>query len=264
MRAYTVKEPAVVADHYGTAGEVLQAFLQCTQGVDVDIVRGLVEQQHVRLALEREREMQAVTLTAGQHAALLLLVGTGEVKPAQVRACVDLTTAYADELRAVGDGLIHCFVRVDVRVHLIDVAHLDCLAYGKRAFVGLLHAHDHAEQGCLACAVGSDNTYNAVRRQHEVQILHQQFVTKRLAYALCIDNLVAQTRTVGNEYLKFLLALFLLLVQHAVVGAQTSFGFCLSCFGCHTHPLQFALQGLAAFAGLLLLHRHARGLLLEP
>ena len=253
-----------MADHYGTAGEVLQALLQCTQGVNINIVRRLIEQQHVRLALEREGKMQAVALTAGQHAALLLLVGTGEVKPAQVRACVDLPTAYADELRAVGDGLIHGFVRVDVRVHLIDVAHLDCLAYGERAFVGFLHSHDHAEQSCLACAVGTDYTYNAVRRQHEVQILHQQFVAKRLAYALRIDNFVAQTRTVGDKYLQFLLALFLLLVQHAVVGAQTCLGLSLSGFGCHTHPLQFALQGLAAFAGLLLLHRHACCFLLEP
>ena len=35
-------------------------------------------------------------------------------------------------------------------------------------------------------------------------------------------------------------------------------------FGSHTYPLQLALEGLAAFALLLLLHRQAGGLLLQP
>jgi hypothetical protein len=49
MRTDTVEEPTVVADHYGTTCEVLQTFLQCTEGVHVNIVGWLVQQQYVGL-----------------------------------------------------------------------------------------------------------------------------------------------------------------------------------------------------------------------
>ena len=42
--ADAVEEPTVVADDDGTAGEVLQTFLQGPHGVDVDIVGGFVEE----------------------------------------------------------------------------------------------------------------------------------------------------------------------------------------------------------------------------
>jgi hypothetical protein len=40
----TVKEPAVMADHDGAAGEVFQGFLQGAQGVDVQVVGGFIQQ----------------------------------------------------------------------------------------------------------------------------------------------------------------------------------------------------------------------------
>src|ERR1700704_2964484 len=43
-----VEEPAVMADDDGAAGEILQRLLERPQGVDVEIVGRLVEQQQVR------------------------------------------------------------------------------------------------------------------------------------------------------------------------------------------------------------------------
>ena len=105
MRADAVEEPAVVRDNHGTAGEVLEAFLQRAQRVHIDVVRGLVEQQHVGFALEREGQMKSVALTAGEHAAFLLLVSTGEIESAQIGAGVHFPTPDTDELRTAGDGL---------------------------------------------------------------------------------------------------------------------------------------------------------------
>ena len=42
-----VEEPAIVADDHGAAGEGLEAVLEGPQRVDVEVVGGLVEQQHV-------------------------------------------------------------------------------------------------------------------------------------------------------------------------------------------------------------------------
>ena len=46
-----IQEPPVVADHDGAAGEAQQGLLESSERVDVEVVRGLVEQQQVAAAL---------------------------------------------------------------------------------------------------------------------------------------------------------------------------------------------------------------------
>ena len=50
MGAEAIQEEAVVADHHGAAGKVLDGVLQRAEGFDVQIVGRLVEQQHVAAA----------------------------------------------------------------------------------------------------------------------------------------------------------------------------------------------------------------------
>jgi hypothetical protein len=69
-----VEEPPVVGDHHRAAGELEQGVLERAQRLDVEVVGGLVEQQQVAALLQGEREVEAVALTAGEHARLLLLV----------------------------------------------------------------------------------------------------------------------------------------------------------------------------------------------
>ena len=149
-------------------------------------------------------------------------------------------------------------------MNLVHITDLDGLADFERAFVGFFHAHNHAEEGCLAGTVRSDYAHNSVGRKHEVEVLEEELVSIGFAYADGIDDLVAQARTIGDENLEFFLALFLLLVEHAVICSQTGFGLGLTGFGCHANPLQLALEGLAALAGLFLFHGHSGGFLLQP
>lgn len=57
-----------MGDHDGAAGELQQGVLQRAEGLDVQVVGGLVEQQQVAALLEGEREVQAVALATGQDA----------------------------------------------------------------------------------------------------------------------------------------------------------------------------------------------------
>ena len=59
----TVQEPAVVGNHHSTAGEILETLLQGTYSVDIHVIGRLVEQKDIALILERERQMQPVSLT---------------------------------------------------------------------------------------------------------------------------------------------------------------------------------------------------------
>ena len=75
-----VQEPAVVADDDGAAREVLDGLFQGAHGVHVQVVGGLVEEEHVGAALEGQRQVQAVLLAAGELLHLLLLGFAGEAE----------------------------------------------------------------------------------------------------------------------------------------------------------------------------------------
>ena len=48
---HAVEEPAVVGDDHGTAGELQQGVLQRPQGLDVEVVGGLVQEDEVAALL---------------------------------------------------------------------------------------------------------------------------------------------------------------------------------------------------------------------
>ena len=47
---------------------------------------------------------------------------------------------------------------------LIHIPQLDSFTYLEAAAIGLLQAHDEAEEGGFARTIGTDNAHNAVRR----------------------------------------------------------------------------------------------------
>ena len=71
----SVEEPAVVADNHSTTGKCFQTFLQGTEGVHVDIVGRLIEEQYVAFLLQCQCQLQAVALTTRENTAELALVG---------------------------------------------------------------------------------------------------------------------------------------------------------------------------------------------
>jgi hypothetical protein len=178
-----VEEPAIVADDDGAAGEGEQRVLEVAQGVDVEVVGRLVEQQQVAALFDQLGEVDAVALAAGQHADLLLLVGAVEVELADVGAGVDVAAADAEDLLTAGDLLIDATCRGRARRGSGRRGDVDRLADLELAAVGLLLAGDHAKQRRLAGAVGADDADDAALRQGEVQVVEEQAVAEALASA---------------------------------------------------------------------------------
>ena len=69
-----------MADNNRTAGKVVETFLKSADGVYINVVGRLVEQQDIALVLECKGEMQAVSLSAGKDTAKLFLVSSAEVE----------------------------------------------------------------------------------------------------------------------------------------------------------------------------------------
>src|SRR5262245_6022675 len=156
-----VKEPAIVADDHGAAGEVLQRLFQRAQRIDVEIVGRLVEQQHIGARLEHLGEMHAVSFAARELADLLLLVGALEVERRTIGTRVHLPLAQKNDVVAAGDFLPDVLLAVERVARLVDIAKVNGLADRDLALVGLLLAGDHPEQRGLAGTIGTDHAHDA-------------------------------------------------------------------------------------------------------
>ena len=74
-------EEPVVGDHDHRTRPAVEEVLQLGQGLDVEVVGGLVEEEHVRLVHQQPQDLQPAPLTAGQVADRrpLLLLGEAEL-----------------------------------------------------------------------------------------------------------------------------------------------------------------------------------------
>ncbi len=64
VRRHAVEKPAVVCDDDRTAGVVEQRLFKGAQGVDIEVVGRLVEQENVGPGLQHLRNMNAIALAA--------------------------------------------------------------------------------------------------------------------------------------------------------------------------------------------------------
>src|SRR5659263_34990 len=175
MRCNTVKEPAVMRDDHRTSGEILKAFFQRPQRVDIDVICGFIKQQYVGSALKCQCQMQPVSLSSGENSAFLFLVSSGEVEPCGISPCVDRPVSYHDLIDTARNHLINALFRVNVSMGLINISQCHCTTHFKGTFVYLFLPHDHAEECCLAGPVGSNDPYYAVWRKVKLKIFKKYF-----------------------------------------------------------------------------------------
>src|ERR1700694_2892977 len=106
MGGYPVEEPSVVADHHRAAGELQQRILEGSQGVDVQIIGGLVEEDDVGSTLYHLGQVHPVAFATRQLTDQLLLIRSLEVEAGHIRSSVQLPAAYQQTLDAPGYLLV--------------------------------------------------------------------------------------------------------------------------------------------------------------
>ena len=75
-----------MGDNHGATGERQQGVFQTGEGLHVQVVGRLVQQQQVTALLEGKGQIQAVTLTTGEHTGRLLLVCALETESGHIGA----------------------------------------------------------------------------------------------------------------------------------------------------------------------------------
>ena len=160
----TIQEPTVMAHHHRRAREFRQRLFQRPQGIDVEIVGGLVEQKEVGARFQHFRQVDPVTFSARQLADQLLLVGATEIEGPHIGAGPHAPLAQRDLLLTARYFLPHRGIRRQRVAGLIHRAELDRFTQPQGSGIGGVLAGDHAHQGRLPGAVGTDDTDDAARR----------------------------------------------------------------------------------------------------
>jgi hypothetical protein len=122
--------------------------------LDVEVVGGLVERDHVPVVDEQRREGDAPTLTAAQGPDPCVPREVGD-EPADdvpdLRVACPLVLGSVSHDRVAHDGVVVEGVR------LVEDAHPDATAAGDAAGVGQDAAREHPQEGRLAVAVAADD-----------------------------------------------------------------------------------------------------------
>src|SRR5690606_19005706 len=190
--------------------------------------------------------MDAIALTAGQRADLLLLVAALEVEGAAIGARIHLVLAEADDVVAAGNFLPDGLARIQCVATLVDIAELHRLTDADLAPVRLVLSGDHAEKRRLAGAVRPDHADDAAGRKPEIEPVNEQAVAESLADAFGVDHVLAESFTRRNDDLRVARPAIGGRAHQFVIGLDTGLGFGLARFRAGGNPFALALQRLLA------------------
>ena len=262
-----------MADDHGTAPEGLQRSFERAQRVHVEIIGGLVEQQHVASRRERPGEVHPVAFAARKISDALLLIRAGEVERCDKRSAVDFACAVeardAQRVVPARDLFIDGAAVVQHRARLIHICNVDGLADRDRARIWLLVAGQQPEQRRLAGAVRTDHSDDPARRQAEREIVEQQRVAVGLDESIGLDDLRTQAPRHRDGDLQRTGSMLgvsgpAMFRQQLLIRADACPALRLSCPWRHAHPLQLASQRAGSNVGLALLREEAVVAMLEP
>mmetsp|Transcript_113837 Transcript_113837/g.361830 ORF Transcript_113837/g.361830 Transcript_113837/m.361830 type:complete len:203 (-) Transcript_113837:1192-1800(-) len=133
VRRDAVEEPSVVADADRGARPILDRRLQGSQGVDVEVVGGLVEHQHVAAEAQRLAELEAIPLTSTEGPDLLALLVALEVEPGAILVARALLAAEVERHLPARELIEDRGLRVEILTRLVHVHGHDILADRDRA-----------------------------------------------------------------------------------------------------------------------------------
>src|SRR5437773_9455796 len=235
-----VQKPAIVTADDGAACETFQSFFERAQGVDIEIVGRLVEDDEVRPLFQHTGQVHPVAFAAGDVLHLLLLIGAREVEPGAVGPGVDFGLAEHNGLVALGDDLVDGFVRLQAAI-LVHVAQLDRLTNLARSRIRFLYPDDHPEHRRLTGSVRTDHADNAAFGKTEVHILIEDLVPISFADALGFDDHIAQPWARRDVDLQICSLFVLSLIDQIFIAVEPRLALRLT--GFRRHPVPGSLGG---------------------
>ena len=163
-----LEEVAVVGDHDQRAGPAVEEVLEHGQGLDVEVVGRLVEQQHVGLGQQQPQQLEPPPLAAGQVADRAVQPVAGEAEPLAAAgvAVIVLPVAEVDPRRTVSTASQHPQRRGRARsTSWVRCAGATVRPRSTRPAVGASVAGEQPQHRGLAGAVDADDADPVARAE---------------------------------------------------------------------------------------------------
>ncbi len=173
-RGDVIEELAVVRDDQQRAGELGEQVLEQLERLEVEVVRGLVQHEHVARLGQDARQLQAPPLAAREARDRALDLLGREQEVAQVAAHVPRHAADLDRVAAVADVVEHVAGLVERVVQLVEVRDLEPRAVLDRARVRREPAEQQGDERGLAAAVGPEDADAVAAHQRGGQAAHDR------------------------------------------------------------------------------------------
>ena len=195
-----VDERPVVADQQQRPREFLDRGLQQIERLHVEVVRRLIEDQHVRGPCEQARQQQAIALATGERRDR----GTGALRREQeVREVAADVLAFAVDLDPVGsraDRVADRAREVKLLAHLVEVGDLHVRAEAHAARVRRQLPEDQPYQRRLADAIRAEDADAITAHHGHRQVRRDQLRSKGLRHAIELgDELAGALARVDRE-----------------------------------------------------------------
>ena len=151
-----------MCDEHERAGKIDQALFQDFEGWNVEIVGGLVEQQHIS-GLEHElRDQDASALASREAADGLAQLFAGEEESRRPSGDVDYTIAIDDGIALGRERAAQSYIGIE-RARLVKVDDAQPIGAANRTGCRSEIATQQAEQSSLAAAIRADQTRRGCR-----------------------------------------------------------------------------------------------------
>jgi outer membrane receptor protein involved in Fe transport len=251
---HLVEEVAVVGHQQHGAGELQQQPLEHVERHQVEVVRRLVEHQHVGALEEEAREEQPVALSAGQALHLHALHRHREEQVVEVLGQAHLLLAERHPV-VVPRGLEDRLVLVERGAELVIVHHLRLRAAAHRAGVGRQFSQQRADERRLARAILPQQRQPLTGLQNDADVIENFRLSEGLLQVTGLDDGLREARRCGELEFRHLRPLEPLLAEQLAGALDAGLRLRATRLGASAQPRHLLGNPLLAFvfAGLLVL-----------
>ena len=172
-----IEEITVVGNNDHAAPEVFKEVFENAEGLNIQIVGGFVQQQHVGRLDQHPAEGEAAALASRELGQGAVLLGRWKQKAFQKLGCGDLFTPQIDPAGGFFHELDHFaiepFAFVEVFGVLVQVTDVNGLPKQQAALGWLAPSGDEIKQGGFAAAVGADDADSVFRAEAVAEAIEE-------------------------------------------------------------------------------------------
>ena len=181
---HVVQKGPVVTHHQQGALIFQELLFEQLQGLQIEIVGGLVEHQQVGRPGQQTRQQQAVALAAGEGRHRLARPLGTEQKILEIAHHMAGAAAHGDAIAAQGEVVEHGGVFVEGGAQLVEMGHLEAGAEADPPLIRLQLPEQQTDQGGLATAVGADDAEPVTAQDGEIEIPYQGAAAPAMGHPL--------------------------------------------------------------------------------